>query len=635
MQARMQPIDTVFGRFPRVVRDLSNALGKQCELRLEGTDVELDKSIIEAIGDPLTHLVRNAVDHGIESPQQRAQLGKPAKGTIVLRAYHQAGKVNITITDNGRGIDAVRLREKAVARGLIIAEQARDMSDREALRLIFRPGFSMAEKVTDVSGRGVGMDVVKTNIERLGGTVGVETEVGAGTTLEIRLPLTLAIVPSLIVRCGGQRFAIPQASISELVRVKAEETRSRIQRIHDAEVIRLRGELLPLVRLERALGLAGDRGPSGKGALVQQATHVIVVETGALRYGIRVDGLHDSEEIVVKPLGRHMQDCPCLAGATILGDGRVAMILDVAGIAAHCRLALPDETGLGGESDDALQRAENQTMLLFSNDPSEWFAVPMDLILRVERIRSDQIDSVGGQMVLQYRGSSLPLLSLDQHIRARSRPEKPRVYVAVYRVLQREVGMIVPELVDIRQLSTDVDTATFREPGVAGSLVIDGRTTRLLDLYELTESARPDWFRSRPAPPGDAERRPVVLLAEDSEFFRKQLTAYLAAEHYEVVACADGKEAWDAVRSAPKRFDLVVTDVEMPRMDGLELARHIKTDPALSHLPVIAVTSLAGEEDTRRGKAAGVDEYLIKLDRDQIVEVTSRYLRAGAGADRG
>lgn len=629
MQARMQEIETVFGKFPRVVRDLSNALKKQCDLKLEGTDVELDKSIIEAIGDPLTHLIRNAVDHGIEPPEDRVRLGKPAKGTIVLRAYHQAGKVNIAITDNGRGIDAVRLREKAVARGIITPEQARQMSDREALRLIFRPGFSMAEKVTDVSGRGVGMDVVKTNIERLGGTVGVQTEIGAGTTFEIKLPLTLAILPSLIVRCRGQRFAIPQAGIRELVRVKPEETRSRIQRIHDAEVIRLRGELLPLVRLERALDLPPEPDVAGDGSS-HRATHVIVVETAHLRYGIVVDGLHDSEEIVVKPLGRHMQDSPCLAGATILGDGRVAMILDVAGIAAHCRLALPDEAGLGGESDDTQRLAERQMALLFRNDPAEWFAVPMDLILRVERIRGDQIDSVGGQKVLQYRGNSLPLLSVDEHLRARPRPEKTQLYVAVYRVLRREVGLIVPELVDIRELGTDVDTVTFRESGVAGSLVVDGRTTRLLDLYELTHAAHPEWFEKRPDLRDDRQRRPVVLLAEDSEFFRKQLAGYLAAEDYEVVACADGQEAWETLCSDPQRFDLVVTDIEMPRMTGLELARHVKSDPASAHLPVIAVSSLAGEDDIQRGNAAGVDEYLVKLDRDQLVEVAGRYLRAAA-----
>jgi two-component system chemotaxis sensor kinase CheA len=316
MQTRMQVIGTVFGKFPRVVRDLSNQLGKQCQLTLEGEDVELDKSIIEAIGDPLTHLVRNSVDHGIESPEQRIAAGKPAAGAIVLRAFHQAGKVNISISDDGGGIDVAKLKEKAIGRGLITPEQASDMSDREALRLIFHPGFSMAEAVTGVSGRGVGMDVVKTNIEKLGGAVGIDTRTGAGTTIHVKLPLTLAIIPSLIVRCRGDRFAIPQASINELVRLKAADVESRIERINDAEVFRLRGNLLPLVRLDGAVDVREKAESTG-----DEPVNIIVVETGQLQYGLVVDGLHDSEEIVVKPLGRHMQNCHCLAGATILGDG--------------------------------------------------------------------------------------------------------------------------------------------------------------------------------------------------------------------------------------------------------------------------------------------------------------------------
>ena len=341
MQTRMQAVGTVFNKFPRTVRDLSNQLGKQCELTLEGEDVELDKSVIEAIGDPLTHLVRNAVDHGIESPQVRTAAGKPPVGRIVLRAFHQAGKVNISISDDGAGIDIARLKEKAIGRGLLTPERAAQISDREAVRLIFHPGFSLAKEVTGVSGRGVGMDVVKTNVERLGGTVGIDTRLGEGTTIEVHLPLTLAIIPSLIVRCGGERFAIPQASISELVRVKAQEAASRIERVKNAEVFRLRGSLLPLIRLNAALGLTPPAQAS-----TTAASNIIVVEAGHLRYGLVVDGLHDSEEIVVKPLGRHMQSSRCLAGATILGDGKIALILDITGIASQVRLTLPEDDGL-------------------------------------------------------------------------------------------------------------------------------------------------------------------------------------------------------------------------------------------------------------------------------------------------
>jgi two-component system, chemotaxis family, sensor kinase CheA len=633
MQTRLQVVETVFQKFPRVVRDLSATLGKQCELTVEGEDVELDKSIIEAIGDPLTHLIRNAVDHGIEATDARVKAGKSPKGRIVLKAFHQAGKVNIAVSDDGGGIDAAKLKATAVSRGVITAEQAHEMGEREALRMIFRPGFSMAEKVTNVSGRGVGMDVVKTNIERLGGTVDIDTRLGAGTTINIRLPLTLAIIPSLIVRCGANRFAIPQASISELVRVKANEAEEKIQHVKNADVLRLRGDLLPLVRLNMALSLDFPEEPNAlRQANVTGDANIIVVETGHLSYGLIVDGLHDSEEIVVKPLGKHMKNCRAFAGATILGDGQVALILDVAGIAAQACLAVHEENDRPEGIESAIGAAEDaQATLLFSNSPTEQFAVPMGLISRLERVRSDQIDSVGGQEVLQYRGTSLPLLSLEKHITAAPRAQNPRLYVVVFRVLKREVGLIVPELADIRQVSTEVDTTTFREPGVIGSLVVDGKTTRLLDLFELTRAARPDWFSDVPTvadtPQGNA---PTIVLAEDSGFFRKQMAGFLESEGYHVLACEDGLAAWDALHRNGQQCDLIVTDLEMPNMNGFELAQNVKNDPALNHLPVIAVTSLASEEDIDRGRRAGIDEYLIKLDRERLMAAVAEHLRLAA-----
>jgi two-component system, chemotaxis family, sensor kinase CheA len=627
MQTRMQAVGTVFSRFPRIVRDLSNQLGKQCQLHLEGEDVELDKSVIEAIGDPLTHLIRNAVDHGIESPGVRTKAGKPAMGTIVLRAFHQAGKVNITITDDGAGINIAKLKEKAIGLGLIRPEQAANMSDREALRLIFHPGFSLAEKVTEVSGRGVGMDVVKTNIEKLGGAVGIDTDIGRGTTINVRLPLTLAIIPSLIVRCGGNCFAIPQASINELVRIKAQDAAAKIERVKQAEVFRLRGKLLPLVRLDAALGIKHEENPQ------DDAVHIIVVEAGHLQYGVVVDGLHDSEEIVVKPLGRHMQDCRCLAGATILGDGRVALILDVVGIASHTQLVLPDDDDVRGEVDAAVVAAnETQLLLLFTNAPGEQFGVPMGVITRLERILRAQIDSVGGQEVLQYRGGSLPLLTLEKQIKAAPRPDTDKVYILVFSALGREVGLIVPKLIDIRELPTSVDMSTLCEQGVIGSLVVDGKTTRLLDLFELTKLAHPGWFADRKAEAKHVanqavEEVPMILLAEDSTFFLKQVANFIKEEGYNVVKCEDGSIAWNTLNNTDKKFDLVVTDIEMPNMNGFELARRIKDDSRFNHLPIIALTSLASEEDIQQGMESGIDDYQIKLDRERLMNSIANYLQ--------
>lgn len=672
MQTRMQQIGTVFNKFPRIVRDLSGKLGKHCDLAIEGKGVELDKSIIETIGDPLTHLIRNSVDHGIEMPQDRAAKGKNPTGRIALRAFHQAGKVNIAISDDGAGIDVNKLKAKAISKGLVSTERAREMTDREAVSLIFLPGFSLAEKVTDVSGRGVGMDVVRTNIEKLGGTVEIESHVDAGTAIRISLPLTLAIIPSLIVRCGEERFAIPQVNIKELVRIKASETKTRIEHIKNAEVLRLRGNLLPLVRLSKALGLqpkylsplpselkddqrenladrrAGEEqaaetearsGHDRRRDTAAGALNIIVVETGQLRYGLVVDGLHDSEEIVVKPLGRQMKGVRCLAGATILGDGHVALILDISGIATQCSLEVPEDAGAAGRAEEAARRAdEHQTALLFTNDPSEQFGVSMSLISRIERIRTEQIDSVGGQEVLQYRGASVPLLNLEKLIKAKPRPEQSHVYVIVFHLIgqRQEIGMIAPNLVDIREISTDIDVVTFREPGVLGSLVVDEKTTRLIDLSELARAAHGEWFNEQERTAmleTNAGRR--ILFAEDSAFFRKQVAGFLAEAGYEVEACEDGLVAWNTLQGSEKPFNLVITDIEMPNMDGYELTRRIKTDQRFSDIPVIAVTSLAGQENMQKGSEVGIDEYQIKLDRDQLIAAVIRLVTRSAGAVAG
>jgi two-component system, chemotaxis family, sensor kinase CheA len=622
MQTRLQTIGTVFGKFQRVVRDLSNSLGKQCQLTIEGQEVELDKSIIESIGDPLTHLVRNAVDHGIELPDVRAKAGKPPVGTLALRAFHQAGKVNIHISDDGRGIDVAKLKEKAVAKGIVTSEQARGMSDREALQLIFRPGFSMAAQVTEVSGRGVGMDVVKTNIERLGGTVTVDTELGIGTQIHVKLPLTLAIIPSLVVRSAGRRYAIPQASIRELVRVKAADAAKRIERVKFAEVFRLRGTLLPLIRLTTALKLDEDQ----KENAAERAMHIIVVESGHLRYGLVVDSLCDSEEIVVKPLGRHMKNSTCLAGATILGDGKVALILDIAGIATHCQLTIPEGDSTTTSASGDLTH-EMQALLLFSNHPAEYFGIAMESVARIERVRSDQIDSVGGQQILQYRGGTLPLLSLENYIGCKCREETDKVYVVVFAAARREVGLLVPKLLDIRNVPTQIDTATFLQPGVIGSFVFEQMTVRLVDLHEVTRLAHGDWFTEEPVQNLDDGSAPRILVAEDSDFFRKQLMNFFQTEGYEVVGCEDGAIAWNVIQKPEERFDLVVTDIEMPNMSGLELSQTIRHDPRFADIPIIAVTSLAGEEDVQRGREIGIDEYHVKLDREQLMASVARLLK--------
>lgn len=650
MQTRMQHIGNVFGRFPRVVRDLSGKLGKQCDLEIEGKEVEVDKTIIEAIGDPMTHLVRNSIDHGIELPEDRVKAGKPAKGTMHLRAYYQAGKVRIEIEDDGAGIDPRRLKEKALAKGIISPEQAEQMSERELVRLIFHPGFSLAKQVTDVSGRGVGMDVVRTNIAKLGGTIDIESEVGVGTNIVITLPLTLAIIPSLIIQSGDARYAIPQVNIAELVRVRPQEMKTRLGRVKNAEVLRLRGNLLPLVPLKKALGIEKPNAGAAKEPVAAQetdadqgtteekeayATNIIVVETGQQQFGLVVDSLHDSEEIVVKPLGQHLQTCSCLSGATILGDGHVALILDVPGIATHVDIRSSEDLNKSKETDEQLDSEERQTVLLFSNHPDEHFAVSMGVISRIESIRSEQLDSVGGQELLQHRNSTLPLLRLENCIQAKPAEPSRNVYVVVFEVGGREVGLIAQHLDDIREVPTDVDTTTFGERGVIGSLVIDKKTTRLVDVFELAEILHPDWFQAQSISSQDEEGHPpIILLAEDSTFFRKQVKEMIASKGYEVIDCEDGLLAWETLISRDHEFDLVITDIEMPNMNGFQLCQRIKDSVEWQHLPVIALTSLGGSSDIEHGIEVGIDDYQIKMDRDKLLSALHNFTGGKAGSNR-
>ncbi|HHI80254.1 MAG TPA: hybrid sensor histidine kinase/response regulator [Planctomycetes bacterium] len=628
MKTRMQAIGTVFNKFPRVVRDLSQKLGKKCQLEVEGKDVELDKTIIEAISDPLTHLIRNSVDHGIEAPLVRIDKGKQETGTIQLKAYHQSGKVMIEIRDDGKGIDAEVLKRKALEKGLFDEAQIAAMSERDAVNLIFHPGFSTAEQVTDVSGRGVGMDVVRTNFDKLGATIEIETVVGKGTTITISLPLTLAIMAALVVECGDQAFSIPQVNIRELVRIKASDIQARIDSVNGAEVLKLRGHLLPLIRLRDAFSMPKDPSEGSQ----ERAINVVVVESGMTRYGLLVDNLVDYEEIVVKPLGRHMKDCVELAGATILGDGEISMILDISGLAQKQGLAVTDQEAFHGtEEGGAGSLTDMETLILFENGEKESFAIPMTLVSRIERISSEEIDLIGGKELYHYHGQALPLLSLDRLISSNPRVVQDTYYIGVFSVGGVELGLIIPKLVDIRDFSLVLDEG-FREKGVLGSFVHEGGTVRVLDLFELAELENPDWGLQTETPKvEDADSKRLLLLVEDSDFFRKRVAEFLEETGYEVLTAEDGSVGWEIVQQRHKDIAVVITDIEMPVMDGFELTSHIKGSSEYQNLPVIALTSLASEENQAKGVAVGVDAYLIKLDKEQILATIKQFCDQGVG----
>lgn len=512
MKTRMQPIDNVWNKFPRVVRDLSLSCGKQVRVEMEGKETELDKTIIEAIKDPLTHVVRNSIDHGIEPPEVRVAAGKPAEARLFLSAFHEGGQVNIDVSDDGSGIDLERVKRKAIERGLVTPEQAARMSEREAVNLIFLPGFSTAEKVTNVSGRGVGMDVVKTNIEKIGGTVDVQSTTGAGTTIKIKIPLTLAIIPALVVTSGGDRYAIPQISLLELVRLEGGEAAKGIETIHGAPVYRLRGNLLPLVYLNQELGLdpAKDGAPAKR-----DVANIVVLQADDHQFGLLVDEVNDTEEIVVKPLGKHLKGIPIFAGATIMGDGKVALILDVLGLAHRANVISEASEHLLKEeaaSPDADSGAERQTLLLFLAKDDGRMAIPLSLVTRLEEFPRGSIELAGDQPVVQYRKTILPLVHVSSLVPERrheprhqatepSIPQSDKVQVVVHTNGGRSVGLIVERILDIVEENVAEEQPPSRE-GVKGSLVIQGRVTEILDLERLMRSH--EGFVERPLEPAGA-----------------------------------------------------------------------------------------------------------------------------------
>jgi two-component system chemotaxis sensor kinase CheA len=502
MKTRMQPISGLWNKFPRVVRDLSQSCHKKVRIEMEGRETELDKTIIEAIKDPLTHIIRNSVDHGIEAPADRIAKGKPEEGCLFLRAYHEGGQVNIEIRDDGKGIDPERIKQKAVEKGLISAERAERMGEREAMGLIFLPGFSTAEKVTNVSGRGVGMDVVKTNVEKIGGIVDMQSKPGEGTTLRIKIPLTLAIIPALIVTSGGERFAIPQVSLVELVRV--EEGEGGIEMIRDTPMYRLRGNLLPLAYLNRELKIEALQSRVGETS--KQAANIVVLRGGESQFGLVVDDINDTEEIVVKPLGKQLKGLSVFAGATIMGDGKVALILDVMGFAQRAHLVTHGEDrDLRTSGDQAKEDATGrQVLLLCMLSRGQRAAIPLSVVERLEEFGAEAIEVVAGQEVVQYRGQIMPLVDVGHHLHPDaaeaategSESDAPSaVQVAVYLSQGRFFGLRVHRIFDVVEESVALQE-TARRPGVVGAAIIKDKVTQLLDIAAIVRDA---------LPPGDGE----------------------------------------------------------------------------------------------------------------------------------
>ncbi len=652
MQMRMQPLSLIFDKFQRVVRDLARKHEKEVRLSASGGDVELDKTIIEGLSDPLNHLIRNAVDHAIEPPKEREKAGKPRFGTIRMRAFHQGGQVHLSISDDGRGIDGDRVGEKAVEKGVITADQLKEMSPRERVRLIFRPGFSTAEQVTDLSGRGVGMDVVITNIEHLGGTVDIETHPGNGTTVTLILPLTLAIISGLLITARDHYFILPEVDIDELVRVKPEEIDRRIDIIQDAWVLRLRETLLPLVDLNRMLNLGDDRKMEdrkpGKESQIEpgkesaqkpspipakarlkernRPLRILVIKHSGAKYGLLVDRIVNTEEIVVKPLPRYLKKMQSFSGVSILGNGRVSLILDVSGIVKKAAVrSLESVIDQTETEEERVREKETQTLLLFDNNTPERFALPLELIRRIEKIPASQIETIKEKQFLQYQDKKLRLIFLEDYLPV-ARPERTPddiLGIIVPKQMKYPMGIVFHQVINTVAASVSLDTETIMGQGLFGSAVLDGRITLLPDIYTLFELAAPEWYSTKRAEGSGPQRKYRVLLAEDTSFFRMVEKEYLESAGYEVLIAENGAVALRILEE--ETVDAAILDIVMPKLDGWGTIAAIRGDDRLKNLPVMAVTSLGDEGKSsnpmrERGFEAGFDEWEMKLNKTSLLE---------------
>ena len=619
MKTRMQPIGNAWAKLPRLVRDLGRELGKKIELDMRGAETELDRQVLELIKDPLTHMVRNSGDHGLESTEERRQAGKSETGRITLNAYHEGGHILIEIADDGKGLNTARIREKAIAQGLASEAEVAAMPDREIHRFIFRAGFSTAAAVTAVSGRGVGMDVVKTNVERIGGTIDVASATGRGTSFTIKIPLTLAIVSALIVEVAGERFAIPQIGVQELVRVGG-ASGAQVERINQAPVLRLRDRLLPLVSLAGVLGFK-ERAETGQ----QDVGFVVVTQVGPSLFGIIVDRLHDTEEIVVKPVPPILRHIGVFSGNTILGDGSVIMILDPNGIARATGVAADGTATRAAEVIAAGQRsAEKTALLLFRAGDATPKAVPLGLVARLDDLPLDSIEQSGGKAVVQYRGQLMPLVPMGHGETGGAEDGRGRQTVLVFSERERSFGLMVDAILDVVEERLEIEGGQDR-PGFLGSAVIAGKVTDVIDTAWWLRQAGGDWFRAAEA----AARR--VLVVEDSAFFRELVVPTLSAAGYETIAVGAPAEAL-SLRERGATFDAIVSDIEMPGMDGFAFARAVREGGPWAGLPLVA---LSGRSDTgaiSEARAAGFTDFVAKYDRDALANSLRACLAAPAAA---
>jgi two-component system, chemotaxis family, sensor kinase CheA len=642
IETRMQNTGTLFERYRRVVRDLGRQLQKEVAFHIEGGDLELDRTILESFADPLTHLVRNCMDHALEPPQEREAAGKNRQGNVYLRSYVQSGEIILEVEDDGRGIPAQRVCDKAVEKGVITAEQAANLTDQQKVMLIFEPGFSTKDQATDVSGRGVGMDVVKNNIERVGGSIEVRTKLGEGSIFSAHLPLAKALVSSsltsaLIIEVEGEKFAIPETAVSEIIRCD-KRALDAIHRVDGRKVYQLRDGLVALIDLYTALEIPEERMATTEGRGSEAETRCLVVlQYRNHLFGTIVDNVLGIQEIIVRSTPRLLENCTVYSGHTILGDGRVSLILDVNGIVNKLELEFLDKDSHGlalnlsnaKTSRSALvnkddEASNTQKMLLFNYSQHEYFAVPLELIALIERITVRDIKRVGENEFCQFKNETVSIMRLENFLPITKLPATQKDFCLIRpAAIEYPIGILTGMDMFVLDVKDTFETRLDDSHGVVGTFVHDDRLVMMLDLFSVFEKHVPEKMRARE----EEVQHAKILIAEDSMFFRKLIYQYIRVPEWDVEIVNDGLEAWERLQSEPNRFDLVISDINMPRMDGFELAVKIREDRRFDKLPLVALTTMSEEHFKEKGLRCGFDRYVIKIDKREVRSTVAECLR--------
>lgn len=651
MSTRMQPIGSVLSSFERLVRDFSRSNNKIINLKLSGQETELDKTLIEAIKDPLVHIIRNACDHGIETTNERQLNGKHTDGTIWIKSYNESGQVTIEISDDGIGLNRTKIGKKALEKNLITDDEYSLMKDHQVYALIFHPGFSTAKEVTNISGRGVGLDVVKTNIEKIGGTVSVSSTLGEGTTFKLRIPLTLAIVPALVIKSKNEFFAVPQLNLVELVRLESDKDKTLIEKIHGSEFFKLRGNLTPVFRLNEVLKLddvsarsvklnANFQPSKEENAKVEnkelKTENIIVLTAEDQCFGIIVDEILDTEEIVVKPLSNNLKHLSHFGGATIMGDGKVALILDALGFlntVTESKERVKDDFFSNEEVKiDNYNTGDLQENLLFRLGDSRLYAIPLQLVTRLEEFNIRNIEKTGNQPIIRYLNAPMPLINVEKTLRLNgiSVLERPveddtqTLSCIVTTIRGKNYGIVVDEIRDISIDNADIDATAIDREGILGTIFINDKTVSLIDIYKIIEEqglgVKNKVISSHKKMKSDKK----ILLVDDSAMYRKMEADALIEAGYQVDVANNGKHGLEVLEL--NNYDLLITDIEMPILDGYNFASKVRSESNQKDIKIVALSTKASDEDRQKGMQSGFDYHLEKFKKDEVLDLVTKIL---------